>query len=308
MSSTFSERLVERVAERRSQLVLGLDPDPSHLWPAAVQHAAAATSEPGSSARERAADAVAAHCALAIEAVAEECVGVKFQLACFERLGAAGGAVLERLVKLAREAGLLTIADAKRGDIDVSARAYAQALLGSTPSPFGPLPGLGADAVTVNPLLGMDSLTPFAEVARSAGAGLFVLVRTSNPGARDVQDLRLGAGETVSDRLAALVASLDPGGGPLSDVGAVVGATAPQHLDRLRAVMPRVVMLLPGVGAQGAQVSRLAAAFQPGPAGGLITVSRGIIAAGERTGQDPASSAREVARGLREEVWALSRS
>ena len=183
----FGDLLASRVAERASQIVLGLDPDPARLWPRAVE-LADRTSDPPAA---RAAFAVAAHCALAIEAVAEQCVAVKLQVACFERLGAPGWAALADVVERAHDAGLIVLADGKRGDIDVSAAAYAQALLGETPTHFGPVRGLGADAITVNPLLGTDALAPFVSTARAAGAGLFVLVRTSNPGAADVQDLEL---------------------------------------------------------------------------------------------------------------------
>ena len=119
----------------------------------------------------RAGQAVALHCTLAIEAVAEECVAVKLQVACFERLGAPGWEALQQVAARAREHGLLVIADAKRGDIDVTAAAYAQAFLGETQTPFGPIPGLGADALTVNPLLGVDSLAPFVAAARERGRG-----------------------------------------------------------------------------------------------------------------------------------------
>jgi orotidine-5'-phosphate decarboxylase len=252
---------------------------------------------------------VAIHCALAIEAVAEHCVAVKPQLACFERLGPAGLSALAEVADHARRHGLLVIADAKRGDIDVSAGAYAQAFLGQTPTPYGSVPGLGADALTVSPLLGADSLAPFVAVARESGAGLFVLVRTSNPGAADIQGLVLEEGGTVTDRLAALVAGLGApavGASGLTDVGAVVGATAPGHLARLREAMPSAIFLLPGVGAQGGRVEDLAAAFAPGPAGGLVTASRGLVGAHAGTGEAPdVAAAREAAR-LRELAWNLA--
>jgi orotidine-5'-phosphate decarboxylase len=257
--------------------------------------------------------AVAVHCALAIDAVGEECVAVKPQVACFERLGAAGWAALADVVRRARDHGLLVIADAKRGDIDVSSVAYGQAFFGATPSPFGAVDGLGVDALTVNPLLGGDSLAPLVESARSAGGGLFVLVRTSNPGAADVQDLELRDGSRVSERLAALVANLNAvevgeerGGAPaIGDIGAVVGATAPGWLERLRAVMPTAPFLLPGVGAQGGRVEDLAAAFVPGPAGGLIAASRGIVSAHLSEGGDPAAAAARAAARLRETAWKI---
>ncbi len=302
----FGDLLAARVAERSSQIVLGLDPDPARLWPRAVE-LADRTSDPPAA---RAACAVAAHCALAIEAVAEHCVAVKPLLACFERLGAPGWAALADVVERAHDAGLLVLADGKRGDIDVSAAAYAQALLGETPTHFGVVPGLGANALTVNPLLGADSLAPFVSVARATGAGLFVLVRTSNPGAADVQDRELASGAgTVSDRLAELVAQLGADGvGPsgLSDIGAVVGATVPGRLQALRELMPAAPFLLPGVGAQGGRVQELAPAFAPGRAGGLVSASRGIVRAHEQAGGDPASAARAEAARLRELAWNLA--
>jgi orotidine-5'-phosphate decarboxylase len=300
----FGDRLAGRVAVRRSQVVLGLDPDPARLWPRAVELAGG----DGAPAVERAARAVAAHCALVIEAAGEHCVAVKPQIACFERLGAAGWAALHEVVGCAHEHGLLVIADAKRGDIDFSAAAYGQAFFGETPTPFGPVAGLGVDALTVNPLLGLDSLRPLVDAARRRSAGLFVLVRTSNPGAADVQDLALAGQGTVSDRLAEMVASLGEGGvgaAGLTDVGAVTGATVPERLSVLRASMPHAVFLLPGVGAQGGQVEQLAPAFAPGPAGGLIAASRGIVFAHELSGGDPAQCAAAAAQRLREQAWGL---
>jgi orotidine-5'-phosphate decarboxylase len=250
---------------------------------------------------------VAAHCALAIEAAGEHCVAVKPQLACFERLGAPGWSALAETAERAREHGLLLIADAKRGDVDVTAAAYAQAFLGETPTPFGSIPGLGADALTVNPLLGKDSIAPFLDGARECGAGLFVLVRTSNPGAADVQELVLADGGSVSERLAALVDELGAvGDSGIADVGAVVGATAPERIGTLRELMPHAPFLIPGVGAQGGAIEALAPAFAPGPAGGLVAVSRGIVAAHERVGGEPATAAAAEAAALRERAWSLA--
>jgi len=260
-----------------------------------------------------AAAAVNAHCRAVINAVGPAVVAVKPQLACFERLGAAGWAALADVCAHARETGLLVLADGKRGDIDVSAAAYAHGLLTATPTPGGPVEGLGADAITANPYLGADTLAPLLAAARERGAGVFVLVRTSNPGAADVQDLALAAGGTVWEHVAGLVAALgEPAGGdpaqagPLSDVGAVVGATAPQHLARMRELMPRAVFLLPGVGAQGGRVEDLAPAFAPGRAAGLVTASRSIVAAHESTGGDPGAAARAEAERLRQAAWALA--
>jgi len=297
----FGERLTALVAARESQIVLGLDPDPARLWPEALERAPA----DGTPAR-RAAAAVREHCAALIDAAGPACVAVKPQLACFERLGAEGWAALEATVAHASEAGLLVIADAKRGDIDVSAAAYAQALVGATPTPFGEAPGLGADAFTANPLLGVDALTPLAEGARAADAGIFVLVRTSNRGAADVEDLELATGGTVWERLARIVAQLAGPGDGLSEIGAVVGATEPAHLARARELMPRAPFLLPGIGAQGGRVEDLAPAFAAGRAGGLVSASRSIARAHESGGAGrPREAARAEAERLRGVAWSL---
>lgn len=305
----FGDHLAGCVQRRRSQIVLGLDPDPARLWPEALELADGTRSRPPGAA-ERAARAVAAHCRLVLDAAAEQCVAVKPQVACFERLGAPGWEALREVTHDAAQRGLVTIADAKRGDIDISARAYAQAFFGATATPFGEVKGLGADALTVSPLLGGDSLAPLIEEARERGAGLFALVRTSNPGAADIQDRELAGGGTVSEALARLIDELGgPGVGDagLSDVGAVVGATAPERLEALRALMAHAVWLLPGIGPQGGSGRDLAPAFAPGPAGGLVSASRAIVYAYERGGNGgaPAACARDEAARLRELIWGL---
>ncbi len=254
------------VAERQSQVCLGLDPaDPT-------------------------AEAVTAHCRELIEQAGSACVAVKPQLACFERLGSAGWGALEQVVADAHDAGLLVVADGKRGDVPFTAAVYAQGLVG----------GLGADAVTVNPLLGDDAVEPFVETAAEAGAGVFVLVRTSNPGAAQLQDASL-EGRPLHEHLAELVAGHAPelaGSDGLSGMGAVIGATAPQHLARLRELMPDSIFLVPGVGAQGGRPEDLGPAFADGrPASVLVPAARGIAEA-----DDPAAAAEE----LRSALWNLS--
>ena len=305
VTAPFADRLAERVAARESQIVLGIDPDPAQLWPEALAHVPA----DGSPAR-RAAAAVRAHCVALIDAAGPACVAVKPQLACFERLGADGWAALAETVAHARERGLLVLADGKRGDISISATAYAQALVGATPTPFGEVEGLGADAFTANPLLGVDSLQPLVDGARAAGAGVFVLVRTSNPGAADVEDLALAGGrgavwETLAQIVAGLASPLGPLSG-LSDVGAVVGATVPEHVARMRELMPHAPFLLPGIGAQGGRVEDLAPAFAAGRAGGLVSASRSIAGAHETAGGAPPAAARAEAERLRESAWSLA--
>jgi orotidine-5'-phosphate decarboxylase len=278
---------------------------------------------------------VLAHCRALIDAAGPACVAAKPQLACFERLGAPGWAALADVVDHAHAAGLLVLADAKRGDIAVSAAAYGQALVGSTPTPFGDVPGLGADAFTASPYLGIDTLEVLLEAARGARAGMFVLVRTSNPGAADIEDAELASGGPLWERVARIVDDLGvvgggaagaagaPGEGAagtdagaaggsrgaarLHDVGAVVGATAPEHVARMRELMPRAVFLLPGIGAQGGRVEDLAPAFAPHRAAGLVTASRSIATAHERApGTAPGAAARAEAERLRAAAWALA--
>ena len=292
--TTFADRLAVLVQERRSQVCLGLDPDPAKLGESG------SAPDPSESAAARAATAVSDWCRSLIERAGPACVAVKPQFACFERLGPPGWSALEDVCEAAREAGLLTIADAKRGDVPVSAAAYAQALVGETPTPWGPVRGLGVDGFTANPLLGGDALEPLVAAAEAAGAGVFVLVRTSNPGAADLQDLPAPR-EPLHERLAALVdglaGRLDGESSELSGMGAVVGATEPAHIARLRELMPRSIFLIPGVGAQGGRPEQLGDAFAPGPAAALVAASRSIA-------EDPDPAA--AAERLRAAVWDVS--
>ena len=296
----FGDRLARAVDERESQVLLGLDPDPMRLLPGALEHLPGEAEHTGAAAGV----AVAMHCTALLEAAAPACVGVKLQLACFERLGAGGWLVLGDVLEAAQAAGLLVVADGKRGDVPHTAEAYAQALLGETETPWGPVDGLGADAVTANPLLGRDSLEPLVTAARSRGAGVFALVRTSNPGAAELQD----EGEPpLRERLATIVRDLGAGAvgeSGLSDVGAVVAATEPDLMADLRDRMPHAVFLLPGVGAQGGRAEDAAPAFAGRRAAALVTASRSIV--GPALAAGDAEAARPAAEALRAASWSIS--
>jgi orotidine-5'-phosphate decarboxylase len=199
------------------------------------------------------------------------------------------------------------IADGKRGDVSPSADAYGQALVGRTHGPFGEVAGLEADAFTANPLLGRDALEPLLRAADAAAAGCFILVRTSNPGAAEIQDEPVEA--PLRAKLAAIVDQLGAarvGSAGLSDVGAVTGATRPDLLAELRAQMPRAIFLLPGIGAQGGRAEVLAPAFAPHPAAGLVSASRSIVDAYADRGDDPALAAQAAAEALRVATWRLA--
>jgi orotidine-5'-phosphate decarboxylase len=295
----FGDRVADAVAAKRSQLVVGLDPRPE-LLPVELR----GDTHLG---RASAADACRRFCFGLVDSVVPYVVAVKPQLAFFEALGADGIRAFEEVCHYARNAGLLVIADGKRGDIGSTARAYADAYLepGDRDPPDPPL----ADALTVNPYLGRDSLEPFFASCRRSGTGLFCLVKTSNAGGADLQDLALSDGRPVWEHVAELVA--DWGSGlvgerGLSSVGAVVGATYPRAIGVARRLMPQQVLLLPGIGAQGATPADVARAFTSGPASALVTVSRAVIYAFRVDGADWRKAAAAEAARLRGEVWAAS--
>jgi orotidine-5'-phosphate decarboxylase len=244
-------------------------------------------------------------CTGIVDAVAPYVVAVKPQVAFFEALGSDGWRALEQVSAYARDAGLLVIGDAKRGDVGSTARAYASAFL----EPRDGQPPL-ADALTLSPFLGRDSLDPFFAACRRDGAGVFLLVRTSNPGAAELQDAVLSDGRPLWRQLAELVDQWGEdlvGARGLSSVGAVVGATVPRIVGEARREMPRAIILLPGVGAQGATPADVARAFTSGPSSALVNASRSVIYAFRHAPADDwrAAAAAEAAR-LQGAVWAAA--
>jgi orotidine-5'-phosphate decarboxylase len=295
-TALFPDRLAEAVERKRSQLLVGLDPRPDLL---PVELAGDAHRS-----RDAAADACGRFCCGIVDAVAPHVVGVKPQLAFFEALGPSGLRVLEEVCDYARAAGLVVLADAKRGDIGSTSRAYAAAYL----EPRGESPPL-ADAMTVNPYLGRDSLEPFLGACRRHGSGLFCVVKTSNEGGADVQDLVLSDGRPLWHHVARLVHELGEelvGSRGLSSVGAVVGATHPRAVGEARRLLPQAILLLPGVGAQGATPADLARAFTSGPASALVNASRSVIYAFRNGHHDWREAASFEAARLRRDVWAVA--
>ncbi|SFI52650.1 orotidine-5'-phosphate decarboxylase [Bradyrhizobium sp. Gha] len=208
---------------------------------------------------------------------------VKFQSAYFEAYGLAGLNALSLAMKRARSAGLGVILDAKRGDIGSTAAAYARAYL--TPGSAGGSGDFEADCLTVNPMMGPDTLEPFLDCVRRFGKGLFVLCRTSNPGAGWLQD-RMAGNRFISDRLADLIATVGKDcfqGGRLNPVGAVIGATVPQEGKRLRSLLPNAIILAPGLGPQGGDAAALDALRGSQLGDLLVPVSRGLLRADDRS-------------------------
>ena len=233
------------------------------------------------------ADCFEEFCCGIVDAVADQAPVVKPQAAFFEQYGAAGWSALRAVVAHAQRRELLVIADVKRGDIASTATAYARALFGGPPGLDGELSGLGADAVTLNPYLGADSLAPFLEYCER-GKGAFILARTSNPGAADIQE-RESDGRPLFAHVAEMIGRLgEPyvGRCGYSDVGAVVGATAPDALRSLRRALPRSFFLVPGYGAQGGDAAALAGIGDEHGLGFIVNASRSIIYAWQETGAD----------------------
>jgi orotidine-5'-phosphate decarboxylase len=294
-TALFADRLAATVERKRSQLLAGLDPRPEQL-PVELRGEA-------SLGREQAAAACTRFCRGVIDAVAPYVVGVKPQLAFFEALGSHGMKAFEDVCAYARSADLMVLADAKRGDIGSTARAYASAYLEGR-NGAAPL----ADAITVHTYLGRESLEPFLQAARREGSGIFCVLKTSNAGG-DVQDLKLSDGRPLWHQVAELVASWGEdlvGDCGLSSVGAVVGATHPRGVGEARRLMPQAVMLLPGIGAQGATPADVARAFTSGPASALVSVSRSLIYAFRSSDLDWRTATGAEAARLQREVWAIS--
>ncbi len=278
-NNSFSARLTAAIKARRTPACIGLDPRRESLPPALT---AATISDPAALA-----PIFTRFCRDVIDVVAPLVPIVKPQLACFEALGPHGMTALADVIAYARSKQLLVLADGKRGDIGSTAEAYADGWLA------GPW---AADALTVNPYLGLDSIEPFVKVAAERGAGIFILVKTSNPGSKDFQDLKTD-GRTIYEHVAAGVEQLaarTAAGETYGAVGAVVGATWPRQLDELRAAMPHTWILVPGFGKQGGRAADVRGAFDSSGLGAIVVSARDVIFAHSRP---------EMNAGLAESQW-----
>jgi len=301
----FADRLAAAVRQKGNPVLVGLDPRVESLPPGLMT----------GSGPEATARGYEAFCRGVIDVVAPLVAAVKPQAAFFEQLGPAGMTALKAVIDYAAAKGLLVILDGKRNDIGSTAQGYAEAYLGpGAASPWG------CDALTVSPYLGDDSLTPFVETAQGRGAGIFVLVKTSNPGGQRFQDI-VAEGRPLYRHVADYVESLaaqTAGSSGYGSVGAVVGATYPEQLAELRAAMPHTWLLIPGYGAQGGTAKDCAAAFDANGLGAIINNSRGIIFAhsrkeykdrfGPARWQEAVEAAtREMVEQLQSEIAALRR-
>ncbi|MGI9116252.1 MAG: orotidine-5'-phosphate decarboxylase [Gaiellales bacterium] len=295
MTAPFGDRLAAAVARTGSALCVGIDPRAP--FPDDVLRGLSGSRSGHARAVERYSEGL-------IEAVAPYCCAIKPQIALFELYGGYGLTALDAVCATAREHGLLVLADAKRGDIASTATAYAEAWIGIRPGEDDPL----ADAVTVNAYMGPDTVEPFLDVADRHGAGLFVLARTSNPGARELEERELADGGQVWERVAGWIDDWSAGRtgeSGLSAVGAVIGATAPEVVRLARDRMPATPLLLPGVGAQGGRIEDLAPAFERHPAGGLVVAARSVIEAWRETDGDWRSAVATAAQAHQRAIAAL---
>ncbi len=296
MTEHFADRLMDAVRRKGSRLCVGLDPRVDLLPP----------DLPGSASDP--AKRVESFCLNLCLGTEPYAVAVKPQAAYFEALGAEGMVCLERVMCFARELGLLVILDAKRNDIGSTAQAYADAYLGARPEVCGPCLQV-ADAITINAYLGYDGVEPFVNKAHEHGTGLFILVKTSNPGSGQLQDLRLESGLTVYQHMADLVAQWGQdlvGASGYSSVGAVVGATYPEQLKELRARLPQTPFLVPGYGHQGASAADVAAGFDKQGLGAIVNSARGIIYAYRKREGTFTQAAAEAAQEARDELNAAA--
>jgi orotidine-5'-phosphate decarboxylase len=277
-SRHFGDALIQRVRALGHPLCVGLDPHLDRI-PELFRRGSMAPGDPETAA------AVEDFLLAVIDRLAERVAVVKPQIAFYEQLGWRGMEVLERVIARSHERGLLVLLDAKRGDIGSTAEAYARAYL-------EPTAGAPADAITLNPYLGLDSLEPFAERARSFGRGLFVLARTSNAGAGDLQDLVVEGAplfRKVARSLGRLAEELRGPESGWSSLGVVVGATWPEQAEAVRAELANALFLVPGYGAQGASAEDAVRGFERGPVGlegGVVNSSRGVLFPGAADSDD----------------------
>jgi orotidine-5'-phosphate decarboxylase len=268
-ATNFADRLIARTRALGHPLCVGLDPHLARI-PPLFRRGSMATDD------ERTALAVEEFLAAVIDRIAGRVAIIKPQIAFFEQLGWRGMRVLDGLCRRARAADMMVLLDAKRGDIGSTAEGYASAYLASDAA-------LPVDAMTLNPYLGFDTIEPFARVAREAGRGIFVLVKTSNPGSGDLQDREVEGQPLfghVADGLAPMQNDLLGSKTGWSSLGVVCGATWPEQARRVREALPKALFLVPGYGAQGATASAAVESFVPGPngrEGGIVNSSRAIL-------------------------------
>ncbi len=304
MKDSFAKRLMDKIESYNNPSLLGLDPNLTTI----PKHILENLEKEGFSGAELVAKGFEYFNRSILEELSDLVCAVKFQSACYEQYGEFGVVALKNSLNYAKELGFITLIDSKRNDIGSSAVCYARAGIGESPLLEGSYSALGADAITLNAYLGIDGIRPFLELLKEEGKGCFILVRTSNPSAGDLQDLELQDGRTIYQATADLVAKwgdafYDEACG-FSSLGAVVGATWPLQAQELRERMPRQIFLIPGYGAQGGSAKDAVAGFKDGK-GGLVNASRSLMLAYQRFNypeRDFAKASRDAAIEMKKDL------
>lgn len=277
--------LQDKIIAVKNPTVVGLDPKPDYV-PLHIRKECYA--QYGES-LEGAAEAIYRfNCGL-MDALADLIPAVKPQSAYYECLGWRGMEVMERTIRYAQEKGLYVIADIKRGDIGSTAEAYSDGWLGATTVEGKKYKIFDADCVTLNGYMGSDSVNPFLKTCKEEDKSAFILVKTSNPGSGDLQNISANDGKTVYGVMAELIERWGAGTEGrygYTMAGAVTGATHPKELQEIRASMPHTFLLVPGYGAQGGTAEDVQYAFHAKGRGAIVNSSRGIICAWKKTGKD----------------------
>lgn len=299
----FTDRLIEAITKKGTPICVGLDPRLDHIPSFLAKRAI----EKSGKSFEAAAEVFLEFNRGIIDAVFDLVPAVKPQLAFYLQYGSSGLRAFEATCQYAKEKGLIVIADAKSNDIGSTAEAYAKAFLGESDVFGKKVSVMDCDALTVNPYLGYDGVKPFVELCRQKGKGIFVLVKTSNPSSGDLQNQMTKDGQANFELVAALLESWGAdviGQRGYSSVGAVVGATYPHELKKLRRVMPHTYFLIPGYGAQGGKAADVAAGFNADGLGALVNSSRDVIFAWQKVGDEKkfGEAARQAVMKMKEDL------
>lgn len=300
------DSLIDKIKDRQNPTVAGLDPDFEKI-PLFIKNAA--IREHGSG-LEAAAAAIFEFNKGLIDALCDIVPAVKPQCAYYERYGWQGMRALSQTIDYAKKKGLFVITDGKRNDIGTTMEAYAYAHLGAVNIDGKEVEPFGADALTVNGYLGTDGIAPLIKICKEKNKGIFVLVKTSNPSSGELQDKRLEDGQAIYEYIGTLCEKWGEGlmgAYGYSGVGAVVGATYPQQLTRLRQKLPHTFFLVPGYGAQGGGAADVAGGFDENGLGAIVNASRSIMYAYKKEGcdeKDYAAAARREAIRMRDDIVA----
>lgn len=266
------DKLIQKIKETNNPTIIGLDPRYEQI-PKCIKEKYEET-------KEGVAKTIIEFNKRIIDAIKDIIPAVKPQIAFYEKYGIEGMKAFEETCKYAKKQGMIVVADIKRGDIGPTAQSYSDAFLGRTKIGKKEEAIFDVDFVTLNPYMGIDSIKPFIEDCKKYNKGVFILVKTSNPSSKDIQDLKLETKEKVFEKVAKLVETWGEdqrGEYGYSSISAVVGATHKEELKDIRKLAPHTFFLIPGYGAQGGKAEDIALGFDKNGIGGIVNASRSLI-------------------------------